>query len=176
MPAELCDDRFRLQVLPVIEDDVLRATGNRYERAVLLAADGHRVWMKDGTANMVDVIPGEVVPFVGAVDLVTHNHPRGTSLTPEDVNLALLLGAREVNAFSHHIRYRLFRTGPAWPDPRRLAAVVAAVEATLTRDMTAHLAAGRLTDEQAEMLYDRVVWTRVAEQLGGGLRYLHERR
>jgi hypothetical protein len=52
----------------------------------------------------------------GAADLLTHNHPSEGGIGTADFDVAVLLNVRELNAFGGRYRYRLIRTGNAWPE------------------------------------------------------------
>jgi hypothetical protein len=170
------DEATRLRVSRPIEDDILAQTGNRVERVLFFGSDGRVLLSRDGGADQVLFTASELAGLIGTVDLITHNHPRGTSLTPEDLTLALFLNAREVHAFTTRARYRLFRTGPQWPEPAHVHAVLRVVEGPLIQEVSVHLRNGRLTDRQAEMLYYRVMWERFTRHFSGALGYVQERR
>jgi hypothetical protein len=162
--------------LEVVEEGILQRTNNVRECCVFLAADGRVLLSREGEADSVTWAIDELTPYVGSVDLITHNHPRGTSLTPEDLSLARFLAAREVDAFTQRSRFRLFRIGERWPPGDQLQAAIQQVQRALIREVHAQLEGGRISEVEAELLFYRMLWRRVAAYFPHGLGYQEEER
>jgi hypothetical protein len=162
--------------LELVEQGILQRTSNVRECCVFLAADGHVLLSKEGEADSVTWTVEELIPFVGSVDLITHNHPRGTSLTPEDLSLARFLAAREVDAITAHDRFRLQRTRERWPPGDRLQTAIQDVQRTLIEEMQEHLETGRMSESEVELVFYRVLWERVAARFPFELGYREEER
>jgi hypothetical protein len=140
------------------------------ERAAFVSRAGEIVHLREGTVEQVVWRESELLPLVGRVDLIVHNHPRGTSLSPADSVLAEYLGAHEVSAVTPEWRYRVVRRGPVWPPAQQLHDAVSSVEAALVAEYQTGLDAGDLIEEEAELLSYRELWQRVEWQFSGALR------
>lgn len=156
------------------ERAILNSTGNTSEMTVFLDEQGNTVHSRQGASDSVTWRQSELEPFIGLVDLITHNHPRGTALTPEDLTLARFLNAREVDAITPTVRYRLWRTGSAWP--QGMTRMVQQELNGLVQEVQQDLDEGKLDEHTAELLFYRVLWTRVAARYSAQLRYRQERR
>jgi hypothetical protein len=176
--ADLADDAFRRTVLRTIEESVFRETGNRFERLVLLDADGAVLYVEDGHSGDVYADREELARLIGKVHLVTHNHPRGTSLTDDDLLGAIAVGAREVDAFTRMTRFRLLLSAEAvtWPDRKQLMAEIRRIDGDIQRMLVPRVLTKELTGLAAEALHRRIRWTRVAERFAGVIEYMEEQR
>jgi hypothetical protein len=170
----LADNRLRRMLL--IPHEAWLLQGDQRERAVMLDGGGRVLLQKEGEADRVLWRWSELAPLVNRVYLVTHNHPRGTSLTPEDLELARIVGAVEVDAVTPAVRHRLYRLTEQWPSASELRGAIDEEEASLVTEMEDQLREGTITVRQAELLYYRVLWTRVAGRFPDRLRYVQERR
>jgi hypothetical protein len=113
------DDSYRRATLRRVEDDVLRATGNRIERMVALDRSGRMLLVKDGSETQVRLTLSDIARLlVRRPYLLTHNHRHGTAPSDADVCLAVAAGAVEVNSFSTDVRWRIQRGVAGWP-PRQ---------------------------------------------------------
>jgi hypothetical protein len=146
------------------------------ERAVLLDSARRIVTRKEGERDGVVWTEEALRALHGRVDLVTHIHPGGSSLGENDVDLALLLNAREVNAITATHRFRLYRLENAWPAKGALASVVATERAQLIAEMIAARNEGRIDDEGIEKLFYHALWQRVVKHFPGRLSYVAEER
>jgi hypothetical protein len=163
-----------LDLLRRLENELLGTPG--IESAIFLDRIGRVLLVKPGDRDQVVWRLAELRPFFGRVELITHNHPRGTSLTPEDLELARIINAREVDAVTTAWRFRLLRLEDSWPPADELDLAVAAAEADLVADIGAQLRAGSVDEQTAELLFYRALWRRVAARFPDRLRYLEERR
>lgn len=175
--VQLADDFYRLRVLRQIEDEVLRATGNRHEQVLLLAADGSVLFRKDGPSDGVVLTAAEVSEWRGRVDLATHNHPLGLPLTLDDFLAAQALDVREVNAFTQAARYRLWRRpGGTWPALADVTAALRAIEPQIAAVIRRGLARGAITATDALVLQREARWHHIARLFGGDVDYRVEGR
>src|SRR3954452_24135412 len=158
----VADDQIQGRCLGAIEDEILRRTSNVRECCVFLTTDGRVLLSREGEADSVVWTVDELTPYIGSVDLITHNHPRGTSLTPEDLSLARFLTAREVDAITPLSRFRLLRVADCWPRGDQLQAAISEVQRALVQEVQEHLEAGRISEGEADVLFYRVLWERVA--------------
>lgn len=145
-----------------------------HERAVLLDLAGRVVTRKEGGRGEVLWTVEALRPLYGKVDLITHNHPGRGSIGQDDFTLVLALNAREVNAVTPQLRFRLLRTGDAWPDT--IVEVFRGEQARLADELGAALGAGRTTEAEVERVFYHELWQRVARRLPDRLLYEVERR
>jgi hypothetical protein len=146
------------------------------ERAVLLDAAGQVITRKEGERGGIDWTVTALRPLAGRVDLITHNHPGGSSVGRDDLNLVVALNVREVNAVTAVRRYRLRRLTQIWPDVDKLAQTLNEEVARLAGEMEEARDAGKITDAAIERLFHHVLWHRVADRLPKQLSYEVERR
>src|SRR5438552_18085401 len=96
-------DSSRRVWLRRIEDEVLRRTRNEVEFFILLDVSGTPLYAKLGQRHAVGdrvlhavALPrAELQRHIGTGYLFTHNHPTGSSFTPEDVIVMAFLNVRE---------------------------------------------------------------------------------
>jgi hypothetical protein len=167
------EDWSREVVLRAEEEWVL---GNpSRERAVLLDQAGRVLTRKEGEPGAVLWTEEGLRPLYRRVDLITHNHARGTSLGADDLATLLFLDAREVNAITPQLRFRLARSTDAWPVEELLVAF-GEERQRLVREMTSARNEGRMTDEQVELHFYHELWQRVTRRFPDRLLYAMERR
>jgi hypothetical protein len=150
--------------------------GQDLERAVMLDSEGSVVTTKEGTQDQVLWTEAALGPLIGRVDLITHNHPHGSSVGLNDLVVARFLGAREVNAITTTLRYRLYRLGPNWPESVIFDGILLAEQQRLVDEMVAARAEGRISDAEIDRVFYHVFWKRVTKRFAGRIRYDVERR
>ena len=172
------DEGTRRTFLRQLENQVLQETGNQFERIVLLAADGTPLLVQDGSIGDVYLTTQDVERFAVKVDLLSHNHPRGTSFTEDDVLGAIALNVRELNAFDRRIRHRLFlaATGAGWPAPAVALAEIRRIDAEIRVVLRPRVLRGDLTPLAAEALHRRLRWVSFARRFAPDVHYVEERR
>ena len=85
-----------------------RIRGNPTETAALIGPSGEVVFDKsDGLAGAVHFTEDECARMANAT--LTHNHPRGTTFSPEDIDLAVGRGLKEIRAVHSGGSYSLKR-------------------------------------------------------------------
>jgi hypothetical protein len=166
----------RAQIAKLVPHEEWVLAGGVRERAVLLDAAGRVVARKEGDRGGVDWTAAALVRLVGRVDLVTHNHAGGKSVGEDDAGVAVGLDAREVNAVTPAMRYRLYRSGAIWPDARLLASVIDEEKAQLAGEMITAREDGRIDDTMIERMFHHVLWGRVARRFRNRIHYEVERR
>jgi hypothetical protein len=175
--VRLTDNAYRRRVLRQLEDEVLRATGNRSERVLLLSEDGTILYRKDGPRDGVDFTAAEVDEWRGRVDLATHNHPVGLPFTLDDVLAAQSLDVREVNAFTPAARYRLLVTpGGTWPTPAEIVAALKAIDPAIASVIRRGLMSGAINTTDALVLQREARWHHLARRFAGNVDYIVEER
>jgi len=147
--------RFDLREL---EDRILRKTGNVLERVVGADAEGNVVFEKTGQPNQVRLTRRDLTQLRG-VALLTHNHPSGGGIGIGDLDVAVTVDARELNAFSERYRYRLLRPAGGWPALRSMLQELEVIRGRIEARLRARVAAGTLSPENASLRYWHDVWT-----------------
>lgn len=173
-PPRLDDPASRIALLVPHEDWVVAVPAR--ERAVLLDVFGTLVTVKEGERNTISWTVASLQPLVGRVDLITHSHPAGSSVGLDDLFLARFLGAREVNALTTTLRFRLFRLGAVWVEDNDLDDAIETEQDRLLSEVEAARDAGRMTDDEVDRVFYHVLWPRIVARFPGRLRYEVERR
>jgi hypothetical protein len=122
------DDTFQRRIVRRMEEWLLTATGNMREGMVALDAHGVQVLARIGEADEIRFTRPEIESMAGRVDLVTHNHDDDSAFTLDDLNFAVAIDAREIDAFGPTRRWRLLRPGELWPPVRAVTAAFNRVE------------------------------------------------
>lgn len=169
-------DRALLQARQRTEEEIIRETGNAREMTVFLDSAGNVVLTRLGGADSVTWSAAELVPFVGRVRLVTHNHPRGTPPSLDDLALAMFLGALGIDAITERQRYRLWTPTGVWPEPGDLDTALRELHDPLLLRVWEDRDAGRLTDRDVDLLFYRLLWERLERRFPDRLRYEQEDR
>lgn len=159
------DDDFRLAVLRPIEDAILADTGNLRERMVALDSGGHVVLAKTGIGHQIELTPRELLLMAGRVDLMTHNHDDSSAFSIEDLAVAVLVNAREIDAFGPATRWRMIRSGLTWPPGRLVERAFHRADRVLQRELFRMKQAGTFAGDPFHWL-DRggAVWERLQRE------------
>lgn len=155
------------EALDLHEPELLkRAT----EKLMSFDASGKLLFEKAGTRSMVQFTDDEVKGFKGT--FCTHNHPSGTSLSPEDVRLALFHELAEIRAVGSRYRYSL-QPNPGHDLPKsweRFARIFQEqyIEADehVRELVMKKISSGTINVDAANMIHFDMVWRRVAKKTG----------
>ena len=98
----------------------------------------------------------------------THNHPSGSSLSKEDLNLALdadlasmsAVGKSKIDGKTY--RYSFTRPKAGWPSSQMVKSVTREIESDLKNDFYGQIAKGRMSVQEANHSHTHELWTRVA--------------
>jgi hypothetical protein len=149
------------------------------ERVGIIAPSGDMILLREGSASVVEFARAELAMLRDAT--ITHNHPKGTSLSPEDVRLAIRGGAKEIRAVGHAYGYRIAPRG-AWPSEADVGGWMATAETEVRQRFQAAIQAaaqdpGRRVGAVDAMIaranfhHWHEVWSRVALASRGALEY-----
>lgn len=141
-PTLADDDTFRRRIVRQVEEWLLTATGNVREGMVALDAHGAQVFARIGGLDEIRFTRAEIESMAGRVDLVTHNHDDGSAFTRAELNFAVAIDAREIDAFGPTSRWRLLRVGELWPRVRAVTAAFNRVERQVRRELLQQQRAG----------------------------------
>lgn len=157
-------DKRLVQALRETEAQLIK---RKTEKAVVFDDDGSIVFEKEGNKDSVSFSVDEVRLFEDKI--LTHNHPRGTSFSAEDVRLAMLWNLRGIRVCGRQYRYYLNRPETGWsrelwenvvePLARRVHEEVYGMFIALIRQ-------GKLTPEEADARHWHEVWSRVTREVG----------
>ncbi len=136
------------------------------EKAYVFDQAGNLILAKDGGPNYVAFDPQDVVMFTGRDAILTHNHPRGMSLSPGDVVQSIGHDVAEIRAVSNRYAYSMSRPSAGWPGIMHLSQVFDDEHDKVLRQMWKAVDSGRLTPLESDLQLLHRVWTRVARRLG----------
>jgi hypothetical protein len=106
----------------------------------------------------------------------THNHPRNTSFSLADVDLAWRLRMGEIRVVSHSFLYRMRPPVGGWKQIAwtKIEDTVNTVHDHVRQDFQAALRVGKLTENETDLQGWHAIWLRVARLLS--LTYTRRRR
>lgn len=126
----------------------------------------------DKTSGLVDGVnftPEEVAPLGDAV--FTHNHPRSSSFSPEDINFALGVNLAEIRVTSRRYDYSLVRPEPGWPGLDEIIEISGPIHEALKVEFWAMIDSGQITPDEASIQHFHQLWRRTFSALGMGTSY-----
>jgi len=94
----------------------------------------------------------------------------------DDYRLFRFLGAMEVAAVTPQLRFRPFRTGAGWSPTVEFDRILLAEHGQLLRRAKQALDHGRISEDQINLIFYHVLWTRVTALFPSQLHYRQERR
>ncbi|NOY63595.1 MAG: hypothetical protein GXP10_10695 [Gammaproteobacteria bacterium] len=153
----------------------LKIVGRKTEKAIAFDEDGTVLFEKVGGKSSITFTRKELLPLRGKV--VTHNHPRGTSFSPEDIKLAADFGFAEMRAVGSNYagvshRYSMRPPDSGWSEDFWKKTVEPAVKrhhaAETNRAASAILAGKIKRADMADVDFEHWhrVWRAVARETG----------
>lgn len=135
------------------------------EKAVLFDTNGI-VFEKEGEQSYVEFTEEEMVLMKDKI--LTHNHPKGTSLSFDDVELAVKCDMKEMRACGKEYVYYVRRPENGWnviewPEIENLAEQY---NKETRREFWDLIDRGKLTPQEASFSHWHKVWTKVAKEVG----------
>ena len=143
------------------------------ERCYVLDPAGNVIFTRDGTHDQIAFTTQECKLFKG--NTFTHNHPRGTSLSPKDIQLACHSEMAEIRAVGMTFCYSVMPPPGGWNDQVWNATLQPAIQyynSEVQSEFLGLIRAGLLTLDEASFRHWHEVWTRVAQKTG--LQYRRE--
>src|SRR6266508_5311444 len=138
-----------LRVLREVEDEI---RGLYHEVAYIIDPNGNVTTQREGTHMSVD-LPIELMRG----RIVTHNHPRGTSFSVEDIQTLLGARAAEIRAVSVGYDYSMkLPPDTEWEDVELLVTDVCRL---VFDDLAFETRMGRMSAEEFDRAYMHRVWT-----------------
>ena len=148
---------------------------NDFETAAVFATDGTLLLRKTGERASVRFTQQEVLRMIDAA-VFTHNHPRNTSFSLADVDLAWRLRIEEIRVVSPSFLYRMRPPAGGWRqiEWKVIEETVHAIHDQVIEEFHSALRVGRLTETTADLRGWHTVWLRAARRLS--LSYTRRRR
>lgn len=151
----------------ILEEAETRIRANPLERAIVLDSQGKVVLEKGGSRNSVSFSAAEMSQMGGSI--LTHNHPRGTSFSREDVLFAATSNLAEIRVATRQWRFSLKRPQQGWSQrfwDEEIAPAYRRHAVRVEGEFWAAIRKGELSPADAELRHAHEVWSRVSEELG----------
>lgn len=133
------------------------------EKAYIIDSQGNILLQKEGGKNYVEFTPEEVKLLTG--NTFTHNHPRGTSFSFEDVSLATRYNASEMRAVGSEYTHSITPGASGWPEHSTLAKNYTEVDYQLRMEFFDKINNDEMTVDQAARSHQHEVWSRLSNIL-----------
>lgn len=141
--------------------------GRTTEKGYLFDPEGNVILSKVGGESSISFTRDELTEF--ANNILTHNHPRDSSLSPDDVALAATWNLREIRAVGAENRHSMRRPESGWSRDYWDNTILPSANRhnnEVRTEFTQKIRSGEMTIEKANKLHWHEVWTRVARELG----------
>jgi hypothetical protein len=160
------------RAVAAVEEEI---ADNDFETAAVFAGDGALLLRKTGERAAIRFTRQEVLQMIDAA-VFTHNHPRNTSFSLADIDLAWRLRIGEVRVVSRNFLYRLQPPVGGWRqiEWQSIEESVNEVREQVVQEFQAALRSGRMTEAEADLHGWHTIWLRVARRLS--LSYARRRR
>ena len=97
-------------------------------------------------------------------NVATHNHPRGTTFSFADVEIAINYGLREVRIVTPTLRYS-FSPTVSWPPIIAMLGAFDSAKAKVNQRINEMVRSGEIHPQFAEAEYLHYIWLNVAKEL-----------
>lgn len=137
------------------------------EKAVVFADDGTVIFEKAGGKSSVSFTPDEL--RLCENNILTHNHPSGSSFSMEDVVLAATWNLKGIRACGQYYRYYLNRPPSGWSKElweKTIKPLAEKHHNDVFQEFTVLIRKGEMTPEEANLRHWHEVWSRVAREVG----------
>jgi len=157
-------DKRLVQALRKTEAQLIK---RKTEKVVVFADDGTIVFEKAGGESSVSFTPDELRLFEN--NILTHNHPRGSSFSMDDVALATFWNLKGIRACGSQYRYYLNRPASGWSREmwkKKIKPLAEKIDNDVFQRFSELINKGELTPEEANYRHWHEVWSRVAKEVG----------
>lgn len=141
--------------------------GNDYETGFVYDTNGNKVWEHVGNKNSVDISDAAQKGLLKG-NILTHNHPRGTSLSFPDIAVLVYHDMKEIRAvgkdYIHSMKVNHQAFSPYESNEEKLIKIKAAFEhynKEVRQEFTRKIKNGEITIDYAEGNHQHEVWTRM---------------
>ncbi|MGH7964858.1 MAG: hypothetical protein ACRERD_24100 [Candidatus Binatia bacterium] len=151
------------RAVAAVEEEI---ADNDFETAAVFAGDGTLVLRKTGERAAIRFTRQEVLQMIDAA-VFTHNHPRNTSFSLADIDLAWRLRIGEVRIVSRNFLYRMQPPVGGWRqiEWQIIEEIVNEVREQVIQEFQTALRTGRRTEAEADLRGWHTIWLRVARRL-----------
>jgi hypothetical protein len=157
-------DKRLVQALRETEAQLIK---RKTEKAVVFNDDGSIFFEKEGNEDSVSFSVDELQLFEDKI--LTHNHPRGSSFSMDDVHLATYWNFKGIRACGSQYRYYLNRPASGWSREmweKKIKPLAEKIHNDVFRQFSELINKGKLTPEEANYRHWHEVWSRVAKEVG----------
>jgi hypothetical protein len=157
-------DKRLVQALRETEAQLIK---RKTEKAVVFNDDGSIFFEKEGNENSVTFSVDELQLFEDKI--LTHNHPRGSSFSMDDVELATFWNFKGIRACGSQYRYYLNRPASGWSREmwkKKIKPLAEKIHNDVFQQFSELIDKGKLTPEEANYRHWHEVWSRVAKEVG----------
>jgi len=136
------------------------------EKAYLFDPEGKELFNKSGNKNSVGFTQEEANMMKG--NILTHNHPYGTSFSLQDIKLLLKTGLKEIRAVGAEYKYAFSLKGASQAKDDALKMLEKEYQlsnSTVKGDFLTKMDKGEIDIEYAEKNHAHTVWLRVNKYL-----------
>ncbi len=137
------------------------------EKAVVFNDDGSIFFEKEGDKNSVSFSVDKLRLFEDKI--LTHNHPRGSSFSMDDVELVTFWNLKGIRACGSQYRYYLNRLASGWSREmwkKKIKPLAEKIHNEVFQRFSELINKGELTPEEANYRHWHEVWSRVAKEVG----------
>ena len=157
-------DKRLVQALRETEAQLIK---RKTEKAVVFNDDGTIFFEKEGNEKSVTFSVDELQLFEDKI--LTHNHPRGSSFSMDDVHLATYWNFKGIRACGSQYRYYLNRPASGWSQEmwkKKIKPLAEKIHNDVFQQFSELIDKGELTPEEADYRHWHEVWSRVAKEVG----------
>jgi len=150
-----------------IKETEAKLITRKTEKAVVFADDGTIVFEKAGGKSSVSFTLDELRLFEN--NILTHNHPNGSSFSMDDVALATTWNLKGIRACGSQHRYYLNRPASGWLREmweKKIKPLAEKINNDVFQRFSELINKGKLTPEEANYRHWHEVWGRVAKEVG----------
>lgn len=140
---------------------------NSFETAISLDESGKAKLVKGGSTDEVGFTEEEAKAMKGTT--LTHNHPRSTSFSEQDISLASRCELKEIRICSKKYDYIMKPSAAGWNAEiwdKSIKPVFEQQNKDVRREFEEAISKGTMSWEDAEALHFHEVWSRVAKIIG----------
>lgn len=144
--------------------------GNRTETGVVFDTNGKMVWRQKGNKNSVD-ITGAIKKGVLKGNILTHNHPGGSSFSPDDVYVLSQQELSSIRAVSNKHNYEVqlsdeFKEKSNTQRTKILREKISKYNTEVGAELAKDIDDGKISVLDANLNHWHLVWTRIEENEG----------
>lgn len=149
--------------LQVVRSAESKIATRKTEKAIAVNQDGEIIFEKVGGKSSVSFTNEEVAKFTG--NIVTHNHPSGSSFSWADISLASRYDMAEMRAVGREYEHSMKPGESGWPAISDLKATFEDADRQVRDKNWVAIAAGEMTIDEANKNHWHEVWTIVSRAL-----------